>query len=156
MWGATGGSGGISANNMSGGTGAGGYLEKYLTGLTAGNTLVYTQGSAGSAGASAGGVGGNATVTTLVSGTQTIGTLTCNGSNGSPGNLISATVGGTAAGGDFNIQGQTGSNGVGGGSPLIGAGGATFFSRGADGVQSTSAIPGNPGNPGGLKITWYA
>src|SRR5438445_5455252 len=48
MWGATGGSGGISSAVGAGGattgnTGAGGYLEKYLTGLTPAATLAYTQ-----------------------------------------------------------------------------------------------------------------
>jgi len=75
------------------GAGAGG-LKKYLSGLTAGNTLVATIGAAGSAG---GGNGGN---TTLASGTQTISTLTATGGQGSGGS------GGSASGGDINASGS--------------------------------------------------
>jgi len=167
MWGATGGSGGsksaASGNTAgSGGSGAGGYLEKLFTGLTAGNTMIYTQGDAGTAGAAsttATGNGGNATVTTLaVNGT----TLTCNGSNGTEfANLEMGdnTIGGTATGGDINIQGQSGGTTYGGGEAQGSAiGGMTFFSKGADGVTATfgHTVAGNPGNPGGLKITWYS
>lgn len=154
MWGATGGSGGI-AGGSSGGTGAGGYLEKLLTGLTAGNTLIYTQGAAGIAGSSS--TGGNGGVTTLVSGTQIIGTLTCNGSNGSAAATtepISGTAGATATGGDVNVTGQMGqpysASGLTGGVP----GGNNFLSLGANGAYNSAT--GNQGNPGGLKITWYA
>jgi hypothetical protein len=158
MWGATGGSGGSSNNGTSGGTGAGGYLQKYLTGLTGGLTLTYTQGMGGTAGA-AGGAGGNATPTTLSSGTQTIGTLTCNGSNGSAGVTnaeSSGTLGGSASGGDLNVTGQSGVSpgGLGSGTgPMINPGGLTGGSRGADGIGNVIAA-GNPGNPGGLMITW--
>jgi hypothetical protein len=155
MWGATGGSGGGTAV---GGTGAGGYLEKYLTGLTAGNTLAYTQGAAGTAGTATPTAGGNGGITTLASGTQTIATLTCNASNGSGSGTSAGTLGGTATGGDVNVTGQTGGmpTSVGGlgiaGSP---GGGNNFFSLGATGVNAGATTAGNAGNPGGLKITWY-
>ena len=153
MWGATGGSGGVS-NSTSNGTGAGGYLEKYLDGLTSGNTLIYTQGAAGAAGTSGGGAGNDAGPTTLASGTETIGTLTCNGSNGTiNGATGPISYGGTATGGDINITGQTG---VGTNAGNLQIGGMTFYSSGADGVHSTSSAAGNPGNPGGLKIVWYS
>jgi hypothetical protein len=158
MSGASGGSGGVS-NNVSGGSGAGGYLEKYLTALTAGNTLVYTQGAAGTAGAAGNSTGGNGGVTTLASGTQAIGTLTCNGSNGTTyGSPVGANLGGTASGGDLNLQGQSGQSpptitSAGNQTPV---GGARFFSLGANGVNSASSVAGNAGNPGTLKITWYA
>ena len=153
MWGATGGSGGVS-NSTSNGTGAGGYLEKYLDGLTSGNTLIYTQGAAGAAGTSGGGAGNDAGPTTLASGTETIGTLTCNGSNGTiNGATGPISYGGTATDGDINITGQTG---VGTNAGNLQIGGMTFYSSGADGVHSTSSAAGNPGNPGGLKIVWYS
>ena len=156
QWGATGGSGGATASGASGGTGAGGYLEKYLTGLTPGNTLAYTQGAAGTAGTSAPGNGGNGGTTTLASGTQAISTLTCNGSNGSAGaNGTSGfgTNGATATGGDINVTGQTGTNGAAFGAGSLNPGGNNFFSIGADGVNANSA--GNAGNPGGLTISWF-
>jgi hypothetical protein len=153
MWGSTGGSGGVT-NADSQGTGAGGYLEKMLTGLVPGNTLVFTLGAAGAAGAIAGN-GGNAGTTTLTSGTQTIGTLTCNGSAGGGANYgTGETLGGTATGGDVNIQGQAGSVGT---TANYGEGsaGMTFYSQGANGVTfQAGSGPGMPGNPGGLKITW--
>jgi hypothetical protein len=159
MWGATGGSGGVN-NTATSGTGAGGYLEKYLTGLVPGNTLSYMQGIGGTAGA-AGGAGGNATVTTLSSGSQAIGTLTCNGSNGSPagasgtGAQIPGTPGGSATGGDFNMTGQAGgSMWQAGTNGVVPPGGSTFYSLGANGLDLATASPGNPGNPGGLRITW--
>jgi hypothetical protein len=155
MWGATGGSGGVT-NGESAGSGAGGYLEKLLTGITPGLTINYTQGTGGTAGAAAG-AGGAGTPTTLVSGTQTIGTLTCNSSTGSGGSTGptpgQGSIGGSATGGDVNIQGGgtwiTNGENVNGGSGIT-----TFYSRGADGVTSNGSIPGNAGNPGGLKITW--
>jgi hypothetical protein len=166
MWGASGGSGGINANAASGATGAGGYLEKFLSGLTAGNTFNYVQGVGGTGGSSGAGSGGAGTVTTLSSGSQSIATLTCNASNGSTGatgtggfGYTAGTPGGTASGGDFNLQGQAGAQYV-LASPATPAGveqipgGATMMSRGADGVWLTVNSPGNSGNPGGLKIIW--
>ena len=163
MSGASGGSGGVS-NNNSLGTGAGGYLEKYLTGLTAGNTLVYTQGAAGAAGAS-NAAGGNAGTTTLASGTQSISTLTCNGSNGTT-NVYTGpiSVGGTASGGDFNLTGMRGANGmapdpVNDNGAFPGAAGATMYSYGANGigdVRPSAGLAGNAGQTGGCQIWWYA
>jgi hypothetical protein len=157
MWGATGGSGGASSDSQSGGSGAGGYLEKYLTGLVPGNTLSFVAGTAGIAGP-AGGVGGNATTTTLTSGSQGIGSLTCNGSNGSNGSASppgysDGSPGGTATGGDVNITGQSGNGGAG---VSQGSGGSTFYSIGADGSSAGTgqSIPGKPGVNGGLRIMW--
>jgi hypothetical protein len=158
MWGATGGSCGVN-NGNGGATGAGGYLEKYLSGLAPGNTIVFTQGAAGAAGSSAPGNGGNGGTTTLLSGTQTIPQLTCNGSLGSiapaTGASGAGTPGGTATGGDINFTGQAGTSGfTPGGTVFTYPGGVTFFSVGANGVGAVPATPGNPGNPGGLKMTW--
>lgn len=157
MWGATGGSGG-GVNTATGGTGAGGYLEKLLTGLIPGNTLVFTQGAAGAAGTSST-PGGNGGTTTLASGTQSIGTLTCNGSNGSAVGATgtggtNGTPGATATGGDINITGQNGSGTANVPGADVAPGGINFFSIGANGINLTGTFPGNQGNPGGLKITW--
>lgn len=163
LWGGTGGSGGVN-NAESAATGAAGYLEKYLSGLTPGNTLSLTVGAAGAAGAvnSAGGAGG---ASVLSSGSQSIGVLTANGSLGTPAGVTSSGVevpapgspGGTATGGDINVTGQDGeSSWVPSTSAPEPQGGQTFFSDGADGVNSNSGQAGNPGNPGGCKISWFA
>jgi hypothetical protein len=155
MWGASGGSGGVSANGVSGGVGAGGYLEKLLTGLVPGNTIIFTQGAAGTAGTATPTNGGNGGTTTLASGSQSIGTLTCNGSAGSLGVTNTAspgTLGGTATGGDINLTGQPGYQTSGGASVSTPGGGSTFFAQGPTGAVATG--PGTQGNPGGLKITW--
>lgn len=161
MWGASGGTGGIS-NGVSGGSGAGGYLEKFLSPLTPGLNFNFTCGQGGSPGASggAGNNGGSGSVTVLSSGSQSIPTLTCNpsgGTLGSTGPLYSAgSVGGTASGGDINITGQTGGD-AGGDEVGFPPGGQTFYATGADGTTyGTGAGPGNPGKPGGLKITWLS
>jgi len=99
-----------------------------------------------------------------VSGTQTISTLTANGSNGTPGGsaqipVVQGGAGGTASGGDINITGQNGGSVIGSvADPTynyittsIGQGGSNFFSKGADGGYPN----GNPGTPGGLIIHWF-
>lgn len=168
LWGATGGCGGIGANGTgasTGGTGGAGYLEKWLTGLTPGNTLVYTEGALGAGGTSGGGNGGNGGASTLASGTQSISTLTANGSNGSVGNTTQATstagtIGGTASGGDFNYTGEDGmptsaqSVATLATSAGVTPGGRTFGAHGHAGV--TASTVGRAGRPGGLKIEWYA
>jgi hypothetical protein len=81
-----------------------GYLEKYLHGLTPGNTLALTIGAAGAATPTSGGA------SSLASGTQTITTLTANGgtdaSSGS--NSVVSGAGGTATNGDLNVTGGSG------------------------------------------------
>jgi hypothetical protein len=164
MWGATGGVGGTgNTGGSSAGSGAGGYLEKTLTSLTPGNTLAYTQAAAGTAGGGGASpsAGGNAGATTLASGTQTITTLTANGSNGTLGNsgvsLDLGTVGGTATNGDVNITGQRGTPNAYNGTDFSagpGVGGSNFFSRGTSGVTGT-AQAGTVGVAGGLIIMWF-
>jgi hypothetical protein len=131
-------------------------LEKYLTGLTPTATLTFVCGASGAAGPT-NGPGGSATNTTLSSGTQGIGTLTCTPSPPSPagyGNNYVA-VGGVASGGDINVTGQQGglvsiSSNVQGS-----AGGRNFYSCGANGATyGPGAGPGLPGNPGGLIVHW--
>jgi len=164
MRGGTGGSGGTNQTNTStGGTGGAGYLEKFLTGLTPGNTVVYTQGSAGAAGTNAPTAGGNGTASTLASGSQSITTLTANGSNGSAavstaGAGSAGTAGGTASNGDVNVTGQTAA-------PTVAAtstsnfGGMTGggWSLGAAGVVlATGPAAGNAGTAGALQMMWFA
>ena len=168
QWGATGGSGGAAAGGAAtGGTGGGGYLEKYLTGLTAGNTLAYTQAATGGAAGIGTGAGGNAAAVTLASGTQTISTLTCNGSNGSGGAATAGatsagTAGGTATGGDYNETGIAGTKGFIATDTFLsitynlgGIAGSNHFSQGAHGVGPVGASNGNAGNPGGLIVAWF-
>jgi hypothetical protein len=176
LWGASGGSGGAAGSYAatSGGTGAGGFVRKFLTGMTAGNTLVLTIGAAGTAGqpgtASNPTNGGNGGSSTLASGTQSIGTLTAGGSPGTAGFVVTSTAqdglggaGGTASGGDFNLTGSpghqcaqglafsaysyaTGPNNIVYPYSLGGSAGMTMYSIGALGaVQTRGASPGASG-----------
>jgi hypothetical protein len=166
LWGGSGGSGGVAVGTTaaaSGGVGCPGYLEKYLTGLTPGNTLTLTLGTAGAAGGSTGTAGGNGAASTLASGTQTITTLTASGTNGSAGvNSPSVsgagTAGATATNGDINISGNSGQAGiiditdslaVGG----MGGSGGGGFTWGPNGVVSGA---GQVGRAGGCIIEWFA
>ena len=159
MRGASGGSGSNTLGTGFGSQGgsAGGYLEEFWSSVTAGQTVVYTQGAGGVAGS--GSVGGNGGTTTLASGTMTISTLTCNGGLGgyrdtpANGNLL---AGGTASGGAFQSTGgaslpNTDSNGDSNAS----AGGRTggLGGKGGDGV--TASGNGTAGEPGLLVIEWY-
>lgn len=159
LWGGSGGSGGhdANANEEVFAGGAGGYLEKFLSGLTAGNTLAFTAGSAGAAGTSTPTAGGNGTASSLASGTQVISTLTANGGNGSGassgGIAGSVAVGGTATGGDLNYQGLpiSSTNGTGALNAI-----PNFYAQagtGSFGVATASA--GIAGNAGGMIILWY-
>ena len=177
LWGGAGGSGNASSGSGQmvgcGGGGAGGYLVKSLSGLTAGNTLIYTQGAAGAGGpivpyaAHDGGPGG---ASSLASGTQTISTLTANGGAGginawNAGNGTAGGVGGTATGGDLNISGAAGQKGLIDSSDTAnfdfmgGNGGVTMYSRGGNGLgfgSSVSPTVGNPGTSGGMIIRWFS
>lgn len=128
----TGGGGGGTTDQ--GGAGAGS-LEKYLTGLTPGNTFSFTRGAAGTSGS-----GGNST---LASGTQSITTLTANGGTQN-------YKGGTATNGDVNIQGSISIRisgwGVGGASGLGMGFGASISSNGLE-----QAATG-----GYLEIWWFS
>jgi hypothetical protein len=161
MWGgagAPGASGEAVGGAPSPGVGAPGYLEKYLTGLAAGKTLAFTLGAAGAPDTYPGAKGGDGSASILASGTQTIATLTANGSIGSTTNGTAGSAGGTATGGDVNRTGQTGGFAY-KYSPdgttftvLPGVGGQTALARGPDGSHSN---PGPAGIPGGLIIAWF-
>lgn len=157
MWGASGAAGGTGdVNHASAGVGSGGYLEKYQSGLVPGKTLIFTRGNGGITQNNGAGAwyGQPGSASTLVSGTQSIGTLTANGSNGTDyAGTGPGSPGGTASGGDLNYTGQSGGppqptpSGFG-----PGVGGARLFSRGPDG---STAVQGTPGIPGGLVIAWF-
>lgn len=165
--GGTGGSGGTDANASSatGGTGGSGYCEHIYTGLTPGNTIVWTQGGAGTAGTSGGGNGGNGGASSIASGSQIITTITANGSNGSLGATAGAntagTAGGTATGGNIiNNTGVAGSNAA---SSFAGGGGINSWkyvlAAGAGGVGNggtAAAQAGQTGQTGTGLIIWYA
>jgi hypothetical protein len=170
--GGAGGGGGAKAtagNESVGGGGAGAAgLEKYLTGLTPGNTLALTIGAAGAAGAAtptAGGTGGNST---LASGTQTITTLTANGgaggtqANGAASFGSGAATVGAATNGDINVSGQPGTGGTITGTNVttqFGIGGTTGLGLGiaGSGAKSTSAtgVAGGAGSAGICIIEWF-
>jgi len=169
LWGGTGGSGGVfnSFNQCaSGGTGAAGFVIKYLTGLTPGNTLTYTRGAAGLAGDPSGTINGSGGGTsTIGSGTQTIpATLTAGGSAGSAGtsstgswNTTNGTAGGSASGGDLNLAGCSGTDAFSDttdASIMKGHGASNVYSAGADGAVSSNSV-GNPGRVGGCIIWWF-
>jgi hypothetical protein len=156
MYGASGASGAAQSPDgtsfwASAGTGSGGYLEKFLSGLTPGKTLTFTRGAGG---VPALGPGGNGGDTILASGTQTIATLTASGSHGTGygvGSPVPGSLGGTATGGDINHTGQSGGWAT---VNVPGVGGARGLSRGADGTISTTL--GVAGIPGGMIIHWYS
>lgn len=147
--------GGAGAAGTQGG--GGGYLEKWLTGLTPGNTFNLTVGAGVNSD-----TGGK---TELTSGTQSISTLTCNG--GQKGDIAGAP-GGTATGGDVNVQGGRGgddqsgtSRGYGGTTPL---GGSTVgsssgpvagqpYGGGAGGGSTSGSVAGGQGI---AIFEWYA
>ena len=110
IWGGSGGSqtsGGCIPTLTSGGGAT--CSEKFLTGLTAGNTLVLTIGAAGVI------AGGNGGTSQIASGTQTITTITAPGGNGTTGLAATTSTAGTGA--DRTIVG--GSPGVTGEPPTI-------------------------------------
>lgn len=139
-----GGGGSQSGGVANGAAGAGGYLEKYLSGLTPGGTIALVVGAAGAAN----GAGGNSS---LASGTQTITTLTANGGAAGP-NSSAGGAGGTCTNGDINVQGGQGlvvtpvvacvagtQLAVAGGSNPLGQGGATPTGFGSGGSGSNVA-----------------
>jgi len=114
-----------SSTTINGGNG--GYLEKWLSGLLVGKTLILT-------------IGGSGAACTLASGTQTIGTLSCaQGQNGSQNS-------GVATGGDINIGGTISSN------PYA----ADYVSQlNAMGYGGGSVTVGS-NNPGACAIEWWS
>lgn len=184
--GAGGGAGNGGAGNITvgGGGGAGGYTRKALTSATVGASQTVTIGAGGvGANGGNGGAGGNTTFGAL---------LTANGGAGGTESANQTTSviqggasGGSASGGDFNINGQTGydgwgfvgtnglcQGGAGGNSPFSGAGtpamggpvsaldgvGAVGFGSGGGGAfnnQNSTTKTGGAGSGGAVIVTEF-
>jgi hypothetical protein len=156
-----GGSGGVSgiASATSGG-GGGGTAIKWITGLTSGGTVSVTIGAGGAAGAANAGTGGSG-------GTSSFGAYcSATGGVGSDGEFDNSTgdntteVGGSATGGDFNIDGGQGGRPIhssnyswsysgGGGAPMGKAGfNMDYFWDGLEGIDGGRILQyaSSPGN----------
>ena len=153
LWGGTGASG-ANGSGPGGPTGGAGYLEKLLINLVPAKTLILQVGAAGVGGT---GTGGNGTATILSSGTQTIPTLTANGSVGTAPNVMVEGPGATATGGDVNRTGSSGRSitviadvydSVPGVTPTAMSFGAVH--------QNTPAGNGISGSDGGAILKWYS
>lgn len=157
MVGGGGGGGGASSSatggSAGGGGGGGGYVRAYIS--PASSTYTYsvgTSGAGGAAGNNAGTSGGNTTFSTF----------TANGGAGGGGDINHVVVSGggvggapgTPSGGNVNINGGNGTNGIVITSMSIGGqGGGTYFSQGSTNTISTSSAsagnsPGSTTNNG--------
>lgn len=147
LWGGAGGGQNSDGSTYNGGNGSGaGALIKYLSSLTAGNTLSYTHGAGGTANNN----GGNSS---LASGTQTITTLTANGGIKGNNNGTTPAAGGTATNGDLNISGSTAVGTAASNAPPV----ASALGRGFAGRGGSVASPtGTAGDPGGCEIEWFS
>ncbi len=150
-----GGGGGDQSGGGGAGGGAGGTAIKWLTGLTAGNTITVTVGAAGTAGTS-GGNGGSGGNSTIASGTETITTVTGNGGGGGTGGSgvgsspLRGAAGGSASNGDTNARGQGGtlSMTIVAGSAFGGTGGSSTMGGGGNGGSNANSSDGDGGTPG--------
>jgi hypothetical protein len=152
-------------SGSSGGGGGGGAAIKYLTGLTAGNTLAVTIGGGGGVTATGG-------TSSVASGTQSITTISASGGSGTPNqnaNTGNGGIGGIGSNGDINIRGGTGSpGGAYGGTSIMGGSAAYTFSGntrpsaagllyggGGSGTSSNgNAISGASGAAGIVMFEW--
>ncbi len=130
---------GSGGNNQASGGGAGGYAKKVISAATIGASQTITIGAGGAAiagGAGTGTTGGTSSMGAIVSANGGTG-----GSNGStqPGGL-----GGTASGGDINMQGYQGSWSFNSGSGISGAGANSQY--GSGGQAQLVAGAGNTGS----------
>jgi hypothetical protein len=152
LWGGSGGclATGVCCGTDNGASGAAGYLEKRLTGLTRGNTLTLTIGAAGGTTPTA---GGNSS---LASGTQSISTLTANGSAAAVGVLGAP---GTASGGDLNVTGGQASNTLTAANFMtnpVAIASANIIGATPGGGSASIGGTGVAGAPGLCIIKWYA
>lgn len=112
-----GGGGGFGTNGggiaLPAGGGAGGQCQKFLTGLTVGQTLTVTIGAGGAGGGTANSAGSAGSQTQVSSGTQTITSITATAGAGASG-ASTPGFGGTGVSGDLNLQGNGGGTGIGG------------------------------------------
>jgi hypothetical protein len=162
MLGGGGGGGGVtgaaSSGAAGGGGGAGGYLQKYVTGIT-NTTYTYAIGAAGTAGANTGGTGGTGGNTTITIGATTYSAFGGGGGAGmTAGTALSFSTGGTqgtATNGDVNASGDPGLQGVrlaattvaagNGGSSRYGGGGKGSVNTTGAGVAGTGYGAGGAG-----------
>jgi hypothetical protein len=135
---AGGGAGGAgNAANGGGGGGGGGTAIKTLTGLTPGNTLIYSVGAA-------------ASTSQVASGTETITTISATG--GSAGGTTTGGTGGVGSNGDLNIGGGGGNAGCTDGdgvSGIPGAGGSSTLGGGGAASKATNGSAGRAYGGGG-------
>jgi len=148
-----GGNGGAATGQRATGGGGGGMAIKWLS-MTAGQTLVYTVGTA------------SGTASTVASGTLTITTITANSGTNGTGTAYAASItaggaGGTATNGDVNITGEQGGysygsgttvttnfGGKGGNCPGFGSGGPALALVATAGVQGNGFGAGGGGAHG--------
>ncbi len=142
VWGAGSGSFASSPTSPSGGGSGGGYARKRISGLNGGQTIAVIVGSGGSAGTTSvmPGPGGTTSFGSYVSATG--GGLNPFATIASPG--LGASAPGIGVGGDFNVVGSTGGNGVGN---TGGAGGGGAMGGGAISVATSYGVTGQ--SPGG-------
>lgn len=120
------------------GGGAGGYAKKLILASALGATETVTVGTGGSAGAS----GSGPSTFTVTSGTDVVGNA--GNTNG---------TGGTATGGDINIQGGKGSGGGGSDATQTGHGGSSILGMG--GVDILDSTSNSSGGSNGFVGTGY-
>lgn len=143
-WG--GGGGGGASGGGAGGGGGGGAFSRFITNVTPGQAITVTIGAGGTSGAN----GGNTTVLTLVAGGG--------GGGVSGGGSGAGGLGGVAAGGTLNFNGQSAPEGepsagaMGGSSPQGGGGGNTDFALNRSAVYN-GTFPGGGGGGGAVGAT---
>jgi hypothetical protein len=128
--------GGGTTGSGGGGGGGGGTAIKTLTGLTPGNTLTYTVGTAGN-------------TSQVSSGTQTITTISATG--GSTNSGAAGGAGGSGSNGDLNITGS-GGGGYNSTDGIYGTGGSSYLGGGglsSAGGGSSGGAYGGGGSGGG-------
>jgi hypothetical protein len=142
IWGAGSGSFASAATVPSGGGSGGGYARKRITGLTSGQVISVTVGAGGSAGSTttAPGPGGSTSFGTYLSATG--GGLNPLATIANP--WLGASSFGVGSGGDMNVGGSSGGNGLGN---IGGAGGGGALGGGMNYVATSYAINGQA--PGG-------
>lgn len=126
------------------GGGGGGFTEKLFTAAGVGSSQTVTIGSGGAAGGlsangSTGGVTSFGSLLTCNGGLGGVYSVAVNASGGGNFDVEAGGLGGTATGGDINIQGQAGGNSVCGGAPGGG------FGTGGDGGSSPLGNGGRGG-----------
>jgi hypothetical protein len=150
-----GGSGGGTTSQRGSGGGGGGVAIKWLA-MTAGQTLIYTVGTA--------------VTSTVVSGTLTITTISAGGGSAGSSTAYAANAqgggaGGAASGGDININGGTGGtsygsstavatqvSGVGGNCPGFGSGGTNTAAAISNGNNGNGYGAGGSGSIGNTSV----